>query len=287
MQKIPVRHIKDPIKEPEFFKSFVIRDIKQLLEGKDMVQELHRHDFFLILALKKAKGEHVIDFTEYTVTDNSVFFMRPGQVHELILRKESTGYILQFNNDFYSPRDNAAGQIFRRVSSRNYCKPTPRSFGKLIGPLTNIFREYTTKQENYQQAIKANLQLFFIELARQSNDPKNISKVSDQYSQQQLGIFLELLQTRITTIKEVAAYANMMHLTPWQLNSITKTTIGKTASALINEQIVLEAKRGLLATSDQVNQIADQLGYDDVSYFIRFFKRNTGYTPEAFRKNFK
>ena len=63
--------------------------------------------------------------------------------------------------------------------------------------------------------------------------------------------------------------------------------MGKTVSALINEQIILEAKRYLLATSGQVKDIADQLGYEDVSYFIRFFKKQTGYSPEAFRKNFK
>ena len=73
----------------------------------------------------------------------------------------------------------------------------------------------------------------------------------------------------------------------YQLNNITKTTLGKTASDVINDHIILEAKRFLLATSEQVNQIAYHLGYEDPSYFIRFFKKHTGYTPEAFRSNFR
>ncbi|HEX8279287.1 MAG TPA: helix-turn-helix domain-containing protein [Segetibacter sp.] len=36
-----------------------------------------------------------------------------------------------------------------------------------------------------------------------------------------------------------------------------------------------------------MNQIADHLGYEDVSYFIRFFKKHTGYSPEAFRYNYR
>lgn len=56
---------------------------------------------------------------------------------------------------------------------------------------------------------------------------------------------------------------------------------------MINEQIVLEAKRYLLATPNQVKEVANHLGYEDVSYFVRFFKKHTGHTPEAFRKNFK
>jgi YesN/AraC family two-component response regulator len=61
--------------------------------------------------------------------------------------------------------------------------------------------------------------------------------------------------------------------------------MAKTASELINEYIILEAKRYLLATPNQIKEIADQLGYEDVSYFIRFFRKQTGYSPEAFRHN--
>jgi AraC-like DNA-binding protein len=74
-----------------------------------------------------------------------------------------------------------------------------------------------------------------------------------------------------------------MNLSHYQLNEITKVTVGKTASELINEHIILEAKRYLLATSNQIKDIADHLGYEDVSYFIRFFKKQSGYSPESFR----
>jgi AraC family transcriptional activator of pobA len=79
----------------------------------------------------------------------------------------------------------------------------------------------------------------------------------------------------------------MLSMTPYQLNAITKGLLKKTVSELINEYIILEAKRLLVGTVNQVNQIADELGYDDPSYFIRFFKKQTGLTPEAFRQNFK
>ena len=76
-----------------------------------------------------------------------------------------------------------------------------------------------------------------------------------------------------------------MNLSPYQLNEITKSAVGKTASELINDHIILEAKRYLLATPNQIKDIADMLGYEDVSYFIRFFKKHTGHSPESFRRN--
>jgi AraC-like DNA-binding protein len=78
----------------------------------------------------------------------------------------------------------------------------------------------------------------------------------------------------------------MLHLSPYQLNAITKSMLGKTCSELIHEYIILGSKRQLLATSNQVSQIAYQLGYEDVSYFTRFFRKHTGLSPEAFRHHF-
>ncbi len=283
MKKIPVRQIK----ESDVTASFNIRNIGALLSAKDMVQELHRHDFFFVLFLERGIGEHVIDFISYPVNNHSVFFMRPGQVHQLKLKKGSTGYLMEFNNEFYSPHESPDKLILRMASNKNYCRLKPANFRKLRSVLNSIFQEYNEKQERYKDAIKANLEIFLIELVRQSPSPNKLSKDNNRYSQERLEEFLELLETHIAKKKHSSQYADLMNLTAFQLNAITKNTVGKTCFELIKEQVILEAKRQLLATTNQVNQISYQLGYEDVSYFIRFFKKNTGYTPEMFRENFK
>lgn len=281
MDKIPVRHINVAQKEPELSESFSIRDVEEMLAGNDMVQELHRHDFFFILALKKGKGEHDIDFVPYTVADHTIFFMRPGQVHRLILKAGSKGYLLQFSADFYTPQH----KLLRKNGNANYYRPDEGRFQKILSALTGVFEEYTAKQEGYLEVIKAQLDIFFIGLAREHGS--HADDQADLYTQQQLDAFLGLLETHIFEQKEVAQYAAMLSLSLYQLNAITKATLGKTCSELINQRIILEAKRYLLATPNQVNQIAWHLGYEDVSYFIRFFKKHTGHSPEVFRHNFR
>ncbi len=230
-------------------------------------------------------GNHGIDFINYQVCDHSLFFMRPGQVHQLTLQTESTGYIMQFRADFYHPHDKVSNQLIRKVSSKNFYQLDARSFQKLVSILSYIFEEYTEKQEGYQEVIQANLDILFIELVRHSS--KSPSNNANFYMQQRLEKFLELIETHMASHKQVSEYAGMMNLSTYQLNAITKTTLGKTSSQLIDDAVILEAKRYLLATSDQVNQIAYQLGYEDISYFSRFFKKHTGYSPEAFRQNFR
>jgi hypothetical protein len=85
-----------------------------MLDGKDMVQELHRHDFFFILALQKGAGYHEIDFIQYEVGEHSVFLMRPGQVHQLTVKAGSTGYLVQFEVIFFMLKTNYHSNFYVR-----------------------------------------------------------------------------------------------------------------------------------------------------------------------------
>jgi len=286
MKKIPVRQIKSSNKEQASSGSFSIRKVEDLLKGNDLIQDLHRHDFFFILALQKGAGKHEIDFIPYDISDLSVFMIRPGQVHQLQLKTGSTGYLMEFNMTFYQPGDKISIQRLRKAGNKNYCQLNTERFEKLRAVLSYIFHEYTDKQEAHQEIIKANLDIFFIELVRQSHSSDSTSKNVTPYEQERMEEFLELLDEHIISQKQVSHYSNLMNLSVYQLNEITKTSIGKTPSELINEHITLEAKRQLLATSSQIKDIADQLGYEDPSYFIRFFKKQTGLSPEVFRHKF-
>jgi len=281
MEKIPVRHINGTQKQPDLSGSFSIRDIQTLLAGTDLVQDLHRHDFFFMLALAKGRGSHSIDFKSYPADDHTVFLLRPGQVHQLVLKEGSTGYLVQFAAGIYDP----GYQLLHKAFGTNQYQFDTLRFEKILALLNNIFQEQTDKKENYQQVIKANMDILFIELGRQGCN--STTGNLNHYTQDRLDAFLSLLETHIFTCKQPAQYAAMLNLSAYQLNATVKVALAKTCSQLINEQIILEAKRCLLATTNQVSQTAYQLGYQDVSYFIRFFKKHTGYSPEAFRHNFK
>jgi AraC-like DNA-binding protein len=253
MQHIPIRTNT----------SFTIRH----LDGMDMIQPLHRHDFYFLLVFEKGAGTHSIDFTNYTITDHAIFLLRPGQVHEINLHASSTGYLIQFNQNF------DPSPLLRSAAQQNYYQ-----LKNVMTYFDQIFEEFTHPKEKYEEVIKSLLHIFFIHLLRTQTSPEKNN---------QLQTLQDLIATHITTLKQVADYAALLHLSTYQLNAITKSSLGKTCSTLINDHIILEAKRQLLATTNLVNEIAWQLGYEDVSYFIRFFKKHTNHTPESFRQNFK
>ena len=287
MDKIPIVDIKKASDDTAAGTGFTICDLKSLLLQKERVRGLHRHNFFFILAVKQGSGLHEIDFEQYEIFNNTIFCLRPGQVHHLKLNSEAEGFLMRFNTNFYQPFDKVILQSFRKATHKNLCPLENERFERLFSILSNILREYSKKEGGYLNIIKASLDIFFIELVRQSKRPADEMDNITSYKQERLEEFLDLLQTNIAQHKQVSHYTQLMNLSAYQLNDITKTTIGKTASEVINDQIILEAKRSLLALDLQVKVISEQLGYEDVSYFIRFFKKHTGYSPEAYRKNLR
>lgn len=287
MQEITIRHFTSGITEPDLPGLFNIWDLSDLLHGKDMVQKLHRHNFYFILILEEGRGTHIIDFTAYPVTDLSIHLMRPGQVHELRLQSGCKGYLLEFTDAFCRNYDAATKQVVKRIRHINYYQTSSNTFSKINSLLKGMLMETSEKNEKYEYAVQTYLQLFFLEILRLGDALPGIQDKKIPYQLELVDVFRELIDENLYNHKQPSWYAEKMNLTTHQLNTIIKTTLGKSSSELIKDCTVLEAKRYLLATTNLVNQISWHLGFEDVSYFIRFFKKCTGYSPEAFRAQYK
>ncbi|SDF58549.1 AraC-type DNA-binding protein [Dyadobacter soli] len=284
MKSIPVRHIAQTHQDLSDLGRFSIRALSTVLKGQDLVHDLHRHNFYFVLAIQEGQGIHEIDFVKYDVQASTVFILRPGQVHHLRLAANCTGFLLEFDNLFYRAHSPATEQQWKRATSQNFQQIKEASFKKLISYLSNCHDEYASKEDGYMQAIQANMELFMIECSRQNPFSTKVAAGVSTYTQERYEELMRLLEMNITQIKSVSEYAKLTNLSVYQLNAITKASVGKTTADLINEQIILEAKRFLLATSNQIKDVAWHLGYEDPSYFIRFFKNHTGFSPDAFRK---
>jgi mannose-6-phosphate isomerase-like protein (cupin superfamily) len=165
MKIIPIRHITSAQKEQSNTGHFSIRKVHNILNGNDLQHDLHRHNFFFILLLQSGEGIHEIDFIPHKVKDKSVFYLRPGQVHQLQLKAGAEGYLMEFDTEFYHPSDKLSAQRLRKASSKNFCEFEASRFEKLHSVLANIFEECLNKQEGYKDAIRAGLAIFLLSLS--------------------------------------------------------------------------------------------------------------------------
>lgn len=282
---IPIRKIQGIQKEPTLKSDFSIRNLEVLMQGKPLIEGIHRHDFYYLLFIKSGKGSHTIDFINYPVQPNVCFLMKPGQVHQHQLQVGATGFLMAFQTGYYPfTTDTEKRRILNYATKQNYYQLTETEMQISQSLLKEIYLEYQQKQKDSEYIIRAYLDILMTKLVRLQKTKQQVSSTSGDM--EYVERLQELIDRYFSKWKKAHNYASELHLSPSRLNAITKEILGKTCTQLIHERIILEAKRLLLSTTLQVSEIAYQLGYEDHSYFIRFFKKRMMVTPIVFRENY-
>jgi AraC family transcriptional regulator, transcriptional activator of pobA len=135
-------------------------------------------------------------------------------------------------------------------------------------------------------ALQARLLLLLIELFRLSDKNTENVKIIDRnlnYYQD----FQRLIKKNYLSQTSLSDYANQLNITTIHLNRICQNVVGKTASEVLQEYIVYEAKKYLKHTSYSISEIAYRLNFEYPSYFTRLFKKHTGLSPKGFREEDK
>ncbi len=248
----------------------------------------HKHDFFLVVLVTKGSGWHEVDFVRYAVKPGSVFTLQPGQMHFWNLSADVEGFVFFHTKSFYEEANNTLRiydfPFFSSFQSNKEFTVSIEKINKLIYWMTEIIEETKTIQSDSRLKIRTLIDLIYIELSRDFVHEKTTS----QYTYlSRLSEFEKLIEDNYKTNKSTQFYADKLHVSGKHLNRIVKESVNKTSLELIADRIILEAKRLLIQSKLNVSEIGYELGYFDKSYFVRFFKKQTGETPLTFLERYK
>lgn len=248
----------------------------------------HRHDFFEVLYLLKGSGFHVIDGNKYEIKPPCVFFMSPGQAHKLELSNDIEGYIFIFTADFYLlNRSNQNSLIefpfFYTIHQDN--PPLPLENESDVRFLESLFRQSITETgqtgDYTPEMLRSILDLILTTCAARYRVTANM--LNKGKGQMLVKRFFHLLEENHHKNLSLSDYSGMIGVTPNHLTQTVKLLTGKTSSQIIKAKQLMEIKRLLVHTNLSVSEIANQLNFEDQSYFTKFFKRETGTTPIQYR----
>ncbi len=281
-RNLPVYNIKD-FSDYERENDFYANSMKRHLKDHHIILTPHKHDFFMTVLFTKGGGTHEIDFTNYKVAPGSVFMLRPGQTHNWKLSKESDGFIFFHSKDFYDSKS-ATEKVqdfpfFNSIHNSPHLLLKNKTKEKIESVFFEIKKEYDENNVFKFQKLYSLVSLTYIELTRSYQPTKKIKSENYLSKLRQLE---ELIDENYKSIKSPHDYAQMMAITEKHLNRISNTCLNKTTTDLISDRVILEAKRLLTHSKLPVNAIANELGFDDNSYFARFFKKKTGQTALEF-----
>jgi AraC family transcriptional activator of pobA len=248
----------------------------------------HKHSFYHLVLFTKGGGTHSIDFKTFPVEPYQIYFMIPGQVHSWDFEGQVDGYVIHFSADFFQSfllANDYIGQFpfFSGDIDEAVINIQPQLHQKITGLFEDIITESEDPGRLGTDLIRALLIQVFILLTRTNTN--STQKQSSPYNYTLLKTFQKLIEKNYVTLKLPKDYAELLYITPNHLNAVCNDMLGMPAGELIRNRVLLEAKRLLINRSLSVAEIADELNFNDNSYFTKFFKKYTTLTPEEFRKN--
>lgn len=286
--KIQKYHLhKDEPNKPQF-EIFPLKDF--LLRKACNTQKPHVHTFYQIIWFKKGTGKHYVDFNEYEIEDNTLFFISKGQIHNFDENYQD-GYMIHFNESFIAYNENFTDVFLKHnIFHSSEKKPLFRIKESDSKELQNIVNQMqkemcTPGQFAHSDYLKVLVHLFIIVTQRfgirencgglTMNKPSHILFVS----------FRKLLEENFHKIHTVAEYASLLNVSAKTLTNYTKEISHQTPLEIINERLILESRRLLSYSERNVNEVGYELGFEDSSYFVKFFKRHMNLSPRDFRKS--
>lgn len=269
---------------------FEIKRIESIYEkSKGQPDEPHRHDYYIVLIVQKAKGKHIIDFNEFELKGNQIYFVYPGQVHQMLEEEKSYGYAITFSEQFLMHNYIQASFVNNLYLFQENGFSPPLNVDDEVLEQASFFAEQMLVRKNDEgklqyQALGAWLKLLLI-LAQESCDlfPNNHTQ-NIQAGKILLKDFKELLDQNYSKWNKVADYSAALNITSDYLNSSVKNLTGKNVKVHIQNRILLAAKRMLLFSALTNKEIAYELGFSEPANFSQFFKKCTGTSPSAFKK---
>jgi len=272
MKKYPVTNFDlESIK----YGGFELIEIKKgWLDKRTVISEPHRHEFHEIIFIFKGNDIHSVDFNEYLLNERDVLIIPKGSIHDFIPSDKSHGWKLIFDDSFFNDVQQMLFKDFQ-IFIPFYGRKSIR-----ISTDDLHIMEYSIE---IISKLKSNRQRKIVLL-------NFISFLNDYFEEYLENIdrnfvfFLKLLDKKIHEHHNVNFYAETLNISGKSLNNLVKEVTGCSTIEYIHTRLVNEAKRKLLYTKMNINEIAYSIGFKDALYFSRFFKKMTQSSPSQFRE---
>ena len=269
-----VFQMKNSIPRYTFYKnkygSELLVDVVELKYVKKFLAEsaIHTLNYYDVTFITEGKGTFSVDNQTYEVTPCDVLFSKPGEIRNWDTRHIINGYALIFEEEFLSSlfKDSLFVQhlsFFQLESFSSRLHLPDELYARILYEVLMLLD-------------RAYLKMTSIEEGR-----------SREASNNHVSKFMNLVNIHSKEQHSVQYYADKLCITSNYLNEMVTSTMGFSAKQYIQNKVMDEAKRLLVYTNVPISDIAFELCFSTVSYFIRSFRQHTGETPLLYRKTHK
>jgi len=247
----------------------------------------HRHEAHEIIIVRSGYSHHVVDGQAVDLGAGSICFLPRGHMHRLETESGVVGWLVQFSDaflpaDVVSRRWNYLRALTDGAGARRALHLQPSELGRVEAMMELMELEYSTPSALQEQSLRHWLSLLLLHIGhlnRQLPPPGgHIPSDLDLFRR-----FSDILEQDFARHHDVGHYAAGLDTSAVNLSRAVANIVGKPTKKIIEDRVVLEAKRMLMYGDRSVKEIALALGYADQFHFSKRFKRLVGMTPTGFR----
>lgn len=247
----------------------------------------HRHSFFQVIWFKN-QGSHYVDFEVVDHPANAVFFINRNQVHHFCKESSNEGYLFHFNDLFFAKNDQNlldrfSISVFNEINS-HYVSLSKQETEKIEMIVSLITSELAVQDANYDDLVFHYFQTVLLTVERLHKVQANLGmEASPAFS---LAVsFKREIVARLDKFLSINEYAEALNTTAKTLTRVSKQILDQTPAQVVKQLKILEAKRMLSHQTNAIQQVGYALGFDQSTYFTKYFKQEVGMTPKEFQQS--
>ena len=259
-------------------------------DHRDLLTEPHRANFHHIIWFQSGTGTHLIDFKPIKILPNSLVFVAKNKVQRFDPIGDFKAKIILFTDAFFGLSETDARFLRDTILFNDLFDDTQVRLNKLdkvFSDYLNMIEEESKKiNDHFQHHLLKNLLYNFLLLAERKRRNQGFTEVKKGADLDYTLLFKDLLNSNFRKVKQVSFYSRELNVTEKRLNMATSKTLGMTPKDLIDQRIILEAKRLLSHTHISIKEVGFELGFDEPTNFIKYFKKHCNSTPVEFREKY-
>jgi AraC family transcriptional activator of pobA len=287
---LPLFHLYGDPPDDTAFDFIHVETIASRSSAHDWLIRAHRHrNLFQVLLIERGGGEMTFEAAQLPFTAPAAILVPPTTAHGFRFQADITdGWVVSFTEDVADALGDQSGEALARLKAvaAGPLVPLadPGEAKRLSALCADLHEESSLAREGYRLALRALLALIALEVLRLAVSRARSGAVTLTRADARVEELRRLLDQHFRHERLISFYAEKLNMTPDRLNDHVKRAAGVTAGHMIRQRVLTEAKRQLVFTNQAIHEIAYDLAFSDPSHFTRFFRKQTGMTPQAFRE---
>ena len=286
---LPLFHLYGDPPDDQAFDFIHVETIASRSSQHDWLIRAHRHrNLFQILLIENGGGDMTFEAANLSFAAPAAILVPPTIAHGFRFHPTVTdGWVVSFTEDVAAALGERSGEALKRLKTLAAEPIIPlvdaTEINRLSRLCNDLHEESFMAREGFRLSMRALLALIAIEVARLAASKARTGVVTLAPADSTVEALRRLVEEHFRKERLIAFYADKLAITPDRLNDHVKRATGVTAGHLIRQRVLTEAKRQLVFTGQPIHEVSYDLGFADPSHFARFFRKQTGTTPQEFR----